>query len=1055
MSENFCEPLPTNSLTNTKEGSTTDTSLLKWAERVFADPLILARRIPSEIFTTDQITPDYEAALYMDWQVRDTELGYRFLEEQRERLVSSVQNFHKAIARKERAILFTRARMRGLQKIDLAGNALPISGAQTVFSQLEEEEQALKASLKRLQFHTLAVNTLDSILRPVAGDVSDEHYRLAEQRMRLLGQSWRGWIRVRACKLNFPGSDYRVPPIADGPAPLIDGIVIQHSADAPSPMATDLLIRPEVAAYLRHCLMAIAALSAEMAPYFQSRNRQQPDPSSWSTPMLLLRAIVEFFYFCSFEMPVLSNSLAVSLEEPSVILSYNFEKGYWQPVAEALSNMLKRDSATVAHLILSTPQLPQWERAVDELAPSDEIIESASTLSGLQPYRGTGMARMNINPSTQVFKFQPAYKLTGKLIDRLICDDPYLSGIFQSPLGNGFETITGIAALDLQAFKISGAEQMPAKERFQWLSNFWKTMGKWRPIALLGDNYTKEVSAGITAMGEWAPERSSMVSIQLPILTRAVTGRGKKAVPKDPISNLSLGDQIRLLELLNSTWTFVDEIAMRIRKIGDKRSLQAIIDLLSDVTPGEETDIAKRFNEKWLTSEQPFWNLLRGCAPSVWECWTKLANQSWTDQLLALPPEEVPGALLHLCADAIRIIVLLESISPIAADRLNVDAETACRVALNAFQHCHNGKGQNDPLATIPELIRYYFDFEVPYDAWIAFTSSLKTYLHQLHEDLKNFDADNTVTTIFAEAIWQLELHFPPPIESNSTGIETQSALSQESESRTQINGSDSAVSSAAVNEKDASSIDQICGRLSIENEFNRLLPLKLTALLQLPQLRDSIHLLAAIDEPLSDHFPDPSIRCRFFSTPTATRDIGQFLTNHRSEEDNKLNFSPEARKQLQEYLAKLSTFQDYVESVLGSSPFCRPEDRYDLCAIAPGELTDLLLFTIFDRSFCILARNGISDCKDYIEKFLSEKASNQISNWNPEYLILGAVGLRAGDYGMTLTGPNLKIDPTFTEPERRSSQRLMIDFLSGKYQLASEILRQELPQLRVVIQPG
>jgi hypothetical protein len=1055
MSEYSRDPISNNQVLDAKDEMSADPELLKWAGRIFVDPLSFAHRIPAELFTAERITPEYETPLYLDWQVRDTELGYRFLNEQRERLLSAVESFGAAIEKKQKSIVSARARLRALQKI--VGSDPTKPGSQQATTHIDSEISDARAALAEILSYSAQIETLSVMLNRAAIELGDESYHLTEQRMRLLGQSWRGWVRVRAYQNNFAPRNYSIAAVGSGPAPLLEGLVITHSTDAPSPLGTDLLICPEVAAYLRHYLTAIAGLSAEMAPYFQPRNRPRLDPSSWPNPMLLLRAIVEFFYFCSFELPVLSNSLMVDPHDPNSRLLYSPEKDEWQPAPEeALSNRLKRDSATVAHLILSVTSLLDWQTADDVSVPVCETAQKTGA-KGLRPYRSTGLARLNINQSTQVYKFQPAYKLTGRLIEQLIAADPYLSGIFQSPLGGGLETITGMAALDFRAFKSPGtAEQMPSGERFQWLSHFWKTMGKWRPIALLGDNYTKEISAGLNSLGEAAPERSSMVSIQLPTLTRASFSRADETVQQDPLTTLTLADQIRLLELLNITWAFADEIVMRVSKVENRETLQALIASLPEATSRQEADITRRFNTKWVGVDHPFWNLLRGCAPAVWEFWTTLSNQSsWVCSLSQFALEVAVNRLLNLCADVIRLILLLESSSPAAAERLNVDSETAGRVGLTAFQRCHKRiKESKESGSSITESLCYYYDSEVLYDAWIAFTSSFKTYLRELQGDLQRQGGSKPESAMFARAIAQLELYYPAPIKIRKVDRRTRSAHSRGTGASTSVESEmESAVRSVTIDEKDAERLELLSSRLIERETIDQPLLLKLLALLQLPEMRDSIQSFAEFETNLRDSFPDPAIRRAFFSTPAATRDTAQFLVKLQAQ-NNALILSGEPQKQLEGYLTKLGMFQKYVESALGRSSFSYPEERAELCALPAGTRTEIVLFSLFDHFFCILARKGTNDAVTRIEEFLKQKSTDHFSNWKPEYLLLGAVGLRRDESGFEVTGSDLALDPIFLEPEKRASGLLISNYLQGKYGMAVSILRQELSDQKIVVQP-
>jgi hypothetical protein len=1020
-------------------------SLLEWARRVFADPLSFSHRISEDLFTVDHASPEYEAALYLDWQARDTELGYRFLLARRESLLRSIEDFRRSISSRESARESARMRMEALRMIGPAGCNSP--EGDTIFIQLDAEMRTAKEELRQLRRHIGSIDLLKRVLEPIAGGASDEEYNLAEQRMYLIGQSWRGWMRMRACNHNYP-SDQQNSSTIDSNHPVEKRILIHHTSETTNPLGTDLLIEQEAARYLRHFLLAIATLSNETARFFQTGDRPKPDPSSWPAPMSMLRAIVEFFYFCSFELPLLSNSLMVLSDDSSEIRRFDEERGELLPVTdERLNNRLKRESASIVHLVLSNFSLSNLQR-FDDLSALDQDCS-------LEPYRTTGLARLNINPSTQVYKFQSAYRMTSRVIERIVDTDPILSDLFQSSLGGAIETIAGMAALDSRAFKAAGAlEPMPSTERFRWLSRFWSTMGKWRPIALLGDNYTREISAGLQSLGESTPERSSMISIQLPSLSRVLPGKNI-GVREDPANELILADQIRLSELLNGTWILVDEIALRIGRIDEYNSLEALLASLPEAAERQEIEIGRRFNSKWQENEKPILSLLRGCSPAIWNFWSKVADREpCISYLTNLAPDDALNGLLHLCAGSIRMITLMESISPLTAERLEANAETSARVLLTAFQRCiGSSKLGKHSASALSETIRYYYDFEAPYDAWLAFTKSLKAYLQQLQNDLAQFNPNSPEIEIFATSITKIELHCPASSEKRVPASRTETVVREETD---QAEEEEVATASSLIDEGDALSIELLCSRLFGRDAIDEFLLLKLLASFRISHLRPSIHLFSSIERSLREWIPDNSLRRGFFSTPKAIRDTAQFLSGFRSEEGGDIYLLPEdARAQLQDYLMKLYGFQKYVESLLGVSPFFRTEDRQELVSLDEGKSIDLILFSVFDQTFCTIARKRPDRSIAEFQAFLHEKAANKFLNWEAEYLILGTAGLRVRKEGIAITGAEDSLDPLFTEPEKRSSWRLLIASLRGKYQLLSEILKRELPDRRFLAQPG
>src|SRR6185369_6334602 len=120
---------------------------------------------------------------------------------------------------------------------------------------------------------------------------------LPEQLFRLIGLSWKGRAKVSTFRLQFPHLSYQIEQTPGIPLRYkLRGTVVVDGVD--------LMLDEEVVSYLLHCLETIAALASETpATLFDARKRKQHLTEGWPPAMVMLRAIVELFYFCSFELP--------------------------------------------------------------------------------------------------------------------------------------------------------------------------------------------------------------------------------------------------------------------------------------------------------------------------------------------------------------------------------------------------------------------------------------------------------------------------------------------------------------------------------------------------------------------------------------------------------------------------------------------------------------------------------------------------------------------------------------------------------------------------------
>lgn len=1016
--------------------SSSDSVLKQWSNRVFADPLLMTHRIASELFNAEHITHQQEASLYLDWQTRDTELGYRLIERRREELTNSVESFRKILAKKRKTMTFTRTRLEALQKINATELNPSLKHPQHIFAQLETEVRNAQEDLQTLRYYSAYVESLSTFLKPMVGGATSEDHFLTEQKIRLLGQAWRGWMRIQAFQHSFPNYQFPLPISAELPAPISNGFTVV----AKNPLSTDLLIPKEVAAYLHHSLHAIKSLSEEIAPYFDNNERSKlktDSANSWSKLMVFLRAIVELFYFCWFEIPIASNNLIIDIDETNKFWAYKAETQEWQPTTtENLSLQLKREAALLSYFIVTTTGLLSWRP--EEINVAALVTEQSQ--KGLQLYRSVGLAGLELNTNKHTHKFQSGYKLTGRVIEQVANSDETLAKAFNSPLGGPVETLTAMMLLDNKAFTLaSNTEPMPDNERLEFLAQFWKTMGKRRPLALLGDAYAKNLSSKLTDLGQPAIERVSQLSIRLStMISRTITPLGKDIpqVAQDLLDTIPLADQIRLVELVNHTWKYVEEVSGYINSAEEHITLETLFKFLPTQVQSHEEEVGKRFSQKWTTAKQALWQVLTASVPMTWDFWTKLStDQPWTNSLAALAPEEALVTLLSLCADATRLLVILETTSPMFRERMAMESESAGSLVLAAFQRYQHS-------TTIIDLIRYYYDTEIPHDGWIAFTSSLKMYLQQLQGDLQKFEATAQID-VLSNILKQLELNYPSPVIVRKP-VKKMAGLGRIADAFS--------VKTAVLSENDIENLEKISNQLIGQEMFDQFLILRLISSFQVKGNKENIEFLVKNVSLIRSKFINPRHRKVIFNMPSLTQTISNYLKNLGLSQNNDV-LSSEVVFQLEEYLTQMEIFHSYVNNILSESSWCPAEDLTELLNLNPGSRANLLIFQVIDQIFAFLVRERISETLERIQEFLKSFAIGQLADWNPEYLILGAVGVRKEDNVLIVGSAEVSLDPTFSEMHKPNSERLLMMFLRCKYRIIHSLLKRDFSDVEVQVQ--
>ncbi|MFY9227093.1 MAG: hypothetical protein WAQ98_30770, partial [Blastocatellia bacterium] len=512
-----------------------------------------------------------------------------------------------------------------------------------------------------------------------------------------------------------------------------------------------------------------------------------------------------------------------------------------------------------------------------------------------------------------------------------------------------------------------------------------------------------------------------------------------KSGGQELLAVVALADQIRLAELVNSTWKFIEEVASIINFAEEGVALASIINSLPAKLAEHEANIGKRFTTKWVTAKQPIWQVLSASVPIVWDFWVKLAeNQPWAASLSQLAPDDAVVALLSLCADNSRLLAILESSSQITLERLATDAETAGNIVLAAFQRYQYS-------AAVIELMRYYYDTEIPHDGWIAFTSSLKVYLQQLQGDLQKFGATAQID-VLTNITKQLETNYPTPViirrtakKAVSVGLRIVDAMSSKP---------------AVLDKSDLDAIETIINDLIGQQSLDSSLFLKLVASLQMTDNKAHMQFLAKHADFLKQRFPNNRFRQLFFNMPSVTQTITSYLVG-LGLETNPSALTSEIVFQLEEYLTQLDVFHHYLKNILSETSACPPEDLSEIQALVQNFRANLILFQVFDQTFFFVVRERVSNTLERVQEFLQSLAVGQLADWKPEYLILGTVGVYKNEQGLVIGSSEVPLDPIFTDPNSTLAERMMMTYLRNKYQLILSLLKRELPEIQIQVQIG
>jgi hypothetical protein len=1008
-----------------------------WAATVFNDPLSLPPRLQAK--WSPQLAESNEASLYSDWQTRDTVFGYRLLEPRVAQFKLAIHCYRTGIVKRQRAVSQIRARLASIEKINQAEPNQALRYPGELIASMRREMVEAAEEFEYLRNFTGSIRTLGLVVDRLAEMGEGGNKALPEQLFRLIGLSWKGQTKVKAFRQRFPNLRYHMGQSSSIP--------LRYTLPGSANVAgLDIMLDEEVANYLIHCLETIASLGSETATtLFDSSSRNQYLNTGWPPALMMLRAVVELFYYCNFELPFTFPTVYLDRDDPERLWVYQEETGQWQGVTdEHPGSRLKRQAAEIASLLISPPAFLNCSNP-DELSrycrPS--ISEGYGKESGqYQPYLSIGLAHLSCDTRCNLFKFQSGFELCAQLIDQLIKTQPHLIRVFYSESGS-LSTLLALAQFEQGTFKnnfkVSPESQLSDVERFALLGRFWRLLGKHRPLALLGHEYAKAIYRGMDAVGEAPPERSSLLSVHLSsVIAQNAFGKSVNQL-NNPLGALKLGDQIRLIELLNASWSFTADCFKSLEQVSDDASLGGVLTNII-LSPEHEQRLAINTNSKWVNDPQSIWSLIRATAPVAWDFWVRLVNKMPVQAILSsYDTEGTLNYLFQLSADLVRLMLLLESCNPVMAERMTTDAENAGRDLLSTF-----APFQHFPL--LCESINYYFEPELQHDRWLAFVINFKRHLEELGINLEKTAGGKSQQDILKAAITQLEVQYPETASKPTTpaaSIPPGIGLQEEKVSLP----AQSIGIHPAIDEATAQNLELICKQIIGPMAFSSDRLPELIVLSRTPGIAEELQFLAQASEQLKGSLDD-RLRSLIFSSPSTVRDVSRVLRQCWPDEKPAL-INDKVKSDLVDYLNKVDQFINYVKQMFGETALFEENARAQFSQAVFGEnekILDFSLYSILGHTFCRLLPDG--DGKDglqELERFIRSRVGDNLSNWHPEILLLGGGRLRCYSGKVALSGGG-RHNPCFSDLDGPATARLLWFSLKVRFDSALQIFRNELP---------
>ena len=1033
--------------------------LIEWTERVFAEPVADGNSINPRFYEQGFISREQEIILYKDLYSRDTELGLGLINWRKSELLDAIAYLKSSVKKREYSASLARSRQESLDKLATTSNL-----AQTQYAEqratLTTELELLDTELTFLRAYSSKIDALERVVKLIGSESTLRVTRSSEQILRLFSQSWRGLVKIKAW-VGYFSDEAQLPVLQLYKQPGEPAGFILPLGEGMRAVA----ISRETAGYLLHLLKGINSLA-------EAYRKQLIEDTfninlDWGYPHMLIRAIVEVFYFCNFEMPFSYVDLAIDPEDPSQLCVYNYDSGEWEMVIEDAnsSRTLKRVGAEASQILVNSVALLKChqESELSEIIRSEAAeITSPGESHNYRLFMCSGLSEFDLDPANQRVKFRMAFGSMAQLLESIVEGQNDLTLVKKSVLGGALQTVLGMALIDSRAFSLpSGVRGLDPIGRFQLLSSFWRLLGRRRAIAMLGEDYVKQVTSGLASLGEQGPEHPTFLTMRVGTVmsTGSSVRLGMVKVgeeqtleepPVSPFTSLGLSDQIRLLDLAIQSWKMSEELLEKLREVRSQGKLKRILEHLPTLVASRKEDIQMRFNSKWLVAQSWQWTFMRSCAPVAWDFWTKLSSdEPWDNMLLSLPPYQALGQLLRLFSDIVRLMLIIELSGSEVAESIQVQAESAGQTIMMGLEGFFR-EGERLP-PQVAEAVNFYYNPEIRFDSWLAFTSSFRRYLGQMKQDLKLLGVNKTLLTSISGLVEQIEILYPA---SESEKTEETVAEPQQEE----------ALRDLFIDEANAEQVEFLLHNVLNVPEQDSWTFFKLLSLTIRADKRNLILLVANNSEIVTELLPDNSQLSVLFNTPTTAKTFFNYLSsldlvnNPPSEETLE-----EMRPKMIAYFNQLSELYSSLVPIANQIPNFLPQDRKklsDYLANAPQKSSGLSFLILLACNRLVVDISETTDpasiqaerAESKIRAYLREQINASVEEPSVEVYPIGGGRILARKGQCIITHQDEGFEPLWCELTQPCSRTLYSKFITKKFSMIAQLLSREFPDYQILV---
>lgn len=731
--------------------------LLEWAQTNLMRPESERRLLELNLSLSAREVVEKESTLYLDRHTRDAELGRQLVEPFRERWENLVKQVREMALREQRQISIARARLETMKRVNAIERNAALRYPRQAIDEAEAEVMRVQAASAARSLLVPALS-LDRLLHLSSGAETEAFEYDCEQALRMLSQGVKGYLKVFAFSEKFANRNRLRRDLAIGPnlaqVPVGISFPLTHWPEL-GRERVEALISQETAAYLHYQLKMAMTLCASAISQWGEMREHYADADLWPTLFCALRAVIDIYHFCAFEIHFGLRDVMIDRSEPSRPLIFNPEANNWRQVDERpwIDKPLKRWIAE-SIVLMHTSEAVLAESGENGRAKLSAQHPLVFMPGNFQPYFSIGLANLPARGAISADGLASVRELTNALLCEIVRAEPEEFPIAAEDIGSW---MAGVMELDTRIFTLSPDQPLIGEsERAYLLTLFWRELGHWRSADLISREYAQQI---IEFREQWAAPQASEEAEGFDKIELQPIEEEEEEVDH-LLGAMAADEKQHLLDALNLSWSIVQPSLQKLTALHTQSTIDEIVKEFVAALAAHSTQLAESFPENWIISADESWSLLRMQSPTACDFLNQFHERTDGVEIFGqMPWSQMLASMLRLAGDLTRLKLLIETCSPTGGFLIEEEAEPSARLLLQAMLSCHryvhsHGLTEVPPL---DEIIFAYFDEDHFQNAWSAFIDRCLSELEQFLVLMNSERSAHSLCQLITTAMIQIQ----------------------------------------------------------------------------------------------------------------------------------------------------------------------------------------------------------------------------------------------------------------------------------------------------------